>query len=345
MPRLRALLALSSTTNNPVIAILSILSISLLLLISYSTATTSASTHSLLTADVAPSNNKNNNWVANLSVHSASVHSQGGQDGIIAEIFRHVQPLTHTFVEIGFGYVSRDDNHTIERALHGTNTHNLKKPSTFKNLPDENQKPWNGIYFDAVFEHPAIGLYREVVTPDNVVEILRKHNVEKHVDYISIDVDSIDLWLFEAILNTSPLFQPQVISVEYNSNFGYDASVTCDRDWQAWKQDIVYGASLAALLDVAEQYGYEAVHLESYLDVFFVKREKLHESGGKGFTRDEMKEKFPLPIWLHPLSTQSNVSRFVDYGTWRRTKDMKQARKEAVKAVAVVKRMHGSKGV
>lgn len=328
-----------STSSNPVIATLTVFTVSLLLLISYSTPTTYA-THSRHTVDDA-----NNNWVANLSLHATSVHSQGAQDGIIAEIFRHVQPLTRTFVEIGFGYVSRDDNDTIARALHGTNTHNLKSPSFTHDQKAQRPLPWTGIYFDAVFQHPAIQLYREIVTPDNVVGILRKHNVKKHVDYVSIDVDSVDLWLFEAILNASSLFQPQLVSVEYNSNFDYDASVTCDRHWQAWRQDIVYGASLTALIDVAEQYGYDLVHVESYLDAFFVRREALRESGGRGFTIDEMKRRFPLPIQLHRVAPQSNLSRFIDYRTWRWTADMKLARKEAVKHVAVVKQMHGSKGL
>lgn len=363
--------ALTTTTTNPVAATLTLSTLSLFLLVSYSTSTTSASRPLRHTAHApaaaALDNNNNNNWVANLSRHAASVYSEGGQDGIIAEIFRHVQPRTRTFVEIGFGYVSRDDNATIERALHGTNTYNLKSPqvastTTLNNDPDTqtqetSSSPWTGIYFDAVFQHPAIGLFRETITPDNVIDTLHKHDVDEHVDYIHIDVDSVDLWLFEAIINNaSPssvtkattterrLFQPQVVSVEYNSNFNYDAKVTVDRHWQVWKQDIVYGASLAALIDVATRHGYEPVHVEGYLDVFFVRSEALQMSGGRGFTMEEMRSRFPLPIRLHGVREHSNVSRFVDYDTWRRTGDMNLARKDAVRHVNVVKRMHQSKG-
>ena len=58
----------------------------------------------------------------------------------------------------------------------------------------------------------------------NIVALLEKYGVPKHLDYVSIDVDSTDIWLVEALLRSS--YRPRIISAEFNPNYPFDVAVT-----------------------------------------------------------------------------------------------------------------------
>ena len=51
------------------------------------------------------------------------------------------------------------------------------------------------------------------------MRLFRQHGVSIEVDYVSIDIDSFDLWVLRALLASE--FRPRVLTVEYNSNFPY----------------------------------------------------------------------------------------------------------------------------
>lgn len=268
---------------------------------------------------------KAGNWVLTLSNHSRKVLSQAGQDGILEEIFQHVTPLNGKYVEFGFGYAEGLEQ--IIGLRNGTNTFHLSK------------KGWTGWLFDALIEYKPIGLYREKLSHENIVETFKKHNVPRDVDYVSIDVDSIDLWLLHALIKDR-VYRPQVISIEYNANYPYESTVTCDRVWAPWELDIVFGTSMGAILQVGRDAGYVPVHVERVYDVFLVREESLAKSGGRGFTVAEMKARFPLPRRMHRYNSNPKLHRLVDYNTFKRTGNMEVARKAAEKDREQVKRLH-----
>jgi hypothetical protein len=47
---------------------------------------------------------------------------------------------------------------------------------------------------------------------DNIVDIFKKHDVPREPDYVSIDIDSYDIWLFKALVSGG--FRPRVLTVE-----------------------------------------------------------------------------------------------------------------------------------
>ena len=47
--------------------------------------------------------------------------------------------------------------------------------------------------------------------------------MSERVDYLSVDVDSTDLWLVEAVMMSA--YRPRVISSEFNPNFPYDYAI------------------------------------------------------------------------------------------------------------------------
>jgi len=84
-------------------------------------------------------------------------------------------------------------------------------------------KKWKCLLIDSDYENHKINLYKHYLTSDNICDLFKTHNVPEKPEYISIDVDSTDLWLFKSILSE---YRPMVISVEYNAHFPIDRAIT-----------------------------------------------------------------------------------------------------------------------
>jgi hypothetical protein len=200
-------------------------------------------------------------WVYEIPLHSRQLYSsQAGQDGVLKFIFDNIGRTNKYFVEFGF-------NVPTYSAGCGANTGYLYKC-----------EGWTGTLFDTDNENPEICLYRERITAENIVEIFKKYNVPKDVDYVSIDIDSIDLWVFKSLISSGE-YTPRVISVEFNTRFdiGEFYSVLNDPT-VCWRDnDWVHGASLSALHQVGAAYGYTLVACEFTLDAFFIRSDLVDE--------------------------------------------------------------------
>lgn len=91
------------------------------------------------------------------------------------------------------------------------------------------------------------------VRPDNINTLLLEHGFAGEIDLFSLDIDSFDYWVFEAMTACSP----RLLVLEYNGHFGPDLAVTIplgaplDSALKGY-----HGASLAALNMLAERKGY-----------------------------------------------------------------------------------------
>ena len=73
------------------------------------------------------------------------------------------------------------------------------------------------LLLDGDHENPEIRLEKVIFWPDNIVEIFQRFKVKKTFDLLSVDTDSYEFFMVEAILEAG--YQPRVIIVEYNANF------------------------------------------------------------------------------------------------------------------------------
>lgn len=234
-------------------------------------------------------------------------YSQGGQDITIKNVFDKIKTTNKFCVEFGFN----SESLTVGT---GSNTARLTL--------DEG---WDWVFFDGYFENNEIKLHKEFLTPENICKIFHKHNVPTELDYLSIDVDSIDLWLLDAVLKE---YSPRLVSVEYNANFSIDEAITFPNDVnEHWEEDKGYGASLKALKLAADQHNYHLIDVEPVLDAFFI--------------RDDLKDYFKLPelndfkdsCLLNPHVPLNNTERyklFLDYESYLKTNgDLNASRKAA----------------
>jgi hypothetical protein len=193
--------------------------------------------------------------------------SQNGEDGVLLYIFSAIGMTNRRVVEIcaGNGLECNAANLIIN---HG----------------------WKGLLFDgngANVEH-ARQLYATLadtfirppivvhawVTAENVNDLIRAHGFSGEIDFLSIDIDGVDYWLWKAI----ECVQPRVVTVEYNAFWGPHRAVTVpyNPEFRLDFSRVPYycGASLAAFVKLARDRGYRLVGApRSQINAFFVRND------------------------------------------------------------------------
>jgi hypothetical protein len=127
----------------------------------------------------------------------ADGQSQGMQDQVLQEIFQVIGTTNEFYVELGFNAVAH-------RGGSGSNTFALK------------ERGWRGLLLDGRFSNPDINLHQEMIFSSNAAFTFEKHNVPAEPDYVSIDLDTADIWVFDALARS---YRPRVVSIEYNAAF------------------------------------------------------------------------------------------------------------------------------
>jgi len=151
---------------------------------------------------------------------------------------------------------------------------------------------WNGLLFDGNAElvqrgtahyrnHKATFVYPPKlvcawIQKSNVNELIRQNEVEGEIDLLSIDLDGMDYWIWDAI----EVITPRVIVVEYQDIIGPDRALTVPYadDFDARKYPTTdglpnfCGASLQAFIKLGRRKGYRFVGCNrSGYNAFFIK--------------------------------------------------------------------------
>ena len=66
-----------------------------------------------------------------------------------------------------------------------------------------NQKGWKGTLFNGgllVTDNNATTLKIEFVMPEKALDIFKKYNIRKDLDFLSIDIDGNDYWVAQELL-------------------------------------------------------------------------------------------------------------------------------------------------
>ena len=240
-------------------------------------------------------------WAMHVSAHQQRLTSQFGQDGSIAFVFKNIGiSATPYFVEYGF------DSSDYKGGF-GSNTLQL------------HNNGWSGLLLDGGHENTAINLHKELITEENVVSIFEKYSVPLRFDFLSNDLDSVDLWVLRAILSAG--YRPRVVLAEFNVNYPMESTLT-NNNRTGWIGPI-FGSSMGALIMMGDEYGYVVVDVVG-CDILFVHRSELRGS-----------EFPPLVTWRGKtrrslfgpltLSRKSLSNALVDYAIFRSTGSMSRA--------------------
>ena len=189
-------------------------------------------------------------------------YAQNDEDGILQEIFRRIGIHDRSFVE--FGVEDGMQCNTLWLLVQG----------------------WRGLWIEASEPHcasirtrhaawlasGALSLTNDFVRKDNINALIGEHR-RGEIDLLSIDIDSNDYWIWEAI----DVVSPRVVVMEYNAAWPPPAAVTVPYDEAGcWNGTNYFGVSLSALAILGSKKGYELVGCSlSGVNAFFVRRDLL----------------------------------------------------------------------
>ncbi len=196
-------------------------------------------------------------------------HSQADEDGILLYLFSLVGTSNRLCVEIcaGDGIECNTANLILHHGWHG-----LLADGDPRNVQ-------RGAQYYArckrTYVYPP-QLVHAWVTRDSVNEIISANGFPNDIDLLSLDLDGVDYWIWEALEAV-----PRVVVLEYQDILGPERSWTVP-----YSDDFRYqnypttdgmpnfaGASLAAFVKLGRQKGYRLVGVNRYgYNAFFVKR-------------------------------------------------------------------------
>lgn len=105
---------------------------------------------------------------------------------------------------------------------------------------------WKGIQLDAAWGH--------WITIHNVNKILEAFDVPDLFDFLSIDIDGNDYWIWKAIKKKT-----KVVCIEYNKHYKGDKVQKYDINYLWDQKSLEFGASKDALVKLAKSMGYSLV--------------------------------------------------------------------------------------
>jgi hypothetical protein len=193
------------------------------------------------------------------------VYSQNGEDGLTLALLKRIGFGAGRFVDIGCGPTGGNARFFAE------------------------EFGWSGLFVDARKQIKSLETQLRPgqvtaldtwITRDNVDALVRDHGFDGEIDLLSIDIDGMDYWVWEALSACSP----RIAIVEYNSLFGPDRAVTVpySESFDRHERDRrYYGASLAALVALASRKGYRLVTVEpAGVNAFFLRDDVAPEVPG-----------------------------------------------------------------
>lgn len=250
-----------------------------------------------------------NNWLLNISNYEKKITSQGKQDGVINYIINNIYIKNKYCIEFGY------DSNKIDGGC---------GPNTFQLIKNHN---WDYLLLDGNNHNPSINLYKHMLTTDNICQIFEKYQVPKEPGFISIDVDSIDIWLCDKILEK---YNPSFFCIEYNPNFPIDHAIAFPNDKNVWQGDRCFGSSLKAIKLMVDKYKrYELVYAGNFAtsrhhDAFFIRKDLIEGKiiptfNSFGFTHQN----------IHRPCNNNREKILLDYEYFIQTRDIVEAKKRA----------------
>ncbi len=184
-----------------------------------------------------------------LSDHAYNVYSQFGEDGIIEKIFEILNPSSRVCIEVG-----------AWDGFYNSNTANLWT------------NEWKGILIEAD-ESKYISLVKNVkkynchcikafvsYEKHNTLEnILKQEELSEDIDFLSIDVDGDDYYIFESLKK----IKPKLITCEFNPTIPFNMDLISEKGNH-------FGCSALSLVKLAEKKDYRLIAMTD-TNCFFVR--------------------------------------------------------------------------
>ena len=165
---------------------------------------------------------------------------------------------------------------------------------------------------------PGVEAVHAHVTPANVVALLRAHGVPREFGVLSLDIDSYDYFVLDAVLGT---FRPRVVVTEINEKIPPPVRFVVRYDPHFRLQHHFFGYSIASLEELCARHSYALLELE-YNNAFIAPLElrparplAAAEAYRRGYLeRADRRERFPKNQDMEALHslTPAEAVRFLE---------------------------------
>ena len=213
------------------------------------------------------------------------VFSQGGEDGIVREIFRRIGTTDRRFVEFGVG--DGLENNTVFLLQQGWNGSWIE--GDVKNCERISSK------FSAFLKNDSLTLAQEFITTDNAKDVLPTWAHSESFDLLSIDLDRNTIHIWRSLSS----LRPRVAVIEYNAvwpaDFVYEVPYAPDSMWNGSSH---FGASLKAIEIAGNAMGYSLVGCDmAGTNAFLIRSDLVGDHFCAPFTAENHYE--PIRYYLH----------------------------------------------
>jgi hypothetical protein len=191
--------------------------------------------------------------------HGYKVYSQNDEDGIIAEIFRRVGTTSLTFVE--FGVETGVECNTAKLLVEGWRGLWIEANSASVAALRSNFAPF--------MKDGRLQVTESRVTAENINALIAQSGLGREIDFLSIDIDYNDYWIWKAI----DVVNPRLVAIEYNATLRPPMSLVVPyRPDAEWDGSNFQGASLEALVKLGAEKNYRIVGCSiAGVNAFFVR--------------------------------------------------------------------------
>jgi hypothetical protein len=223
------------------------------------------------------------------------VFSQNQEDGMIAEVFRRIGTTSRRFVEFG-----------VEDGLECNSTFLLTQGwcGAWIEGSDANAAKARAAF--AAYPVEVVGRYVTAANADALIAGLANG---EELDLLSIDVDTIDYWLWRAIVTV----KPRLVVIEYNATWPPAVRKTVAHNpAMQWDGSNFFGASLGALEALGREKGYCLVGCSlAGVNAFFVREDLVGDKFCAPFTAENHYEP-PRYDLCAPFGHRAGIGPWVD---------------------------------
>jgi hypothetical protein len=224
----------------------------------------------VLVANILIKQNQNNDRqiIENIQLAEFKVFSQCGDDGIIQFLINYLNIQQRTFIEFGVEDYTESNTRFL---LINNNWTGL--------IMDGSENHINTIKKDNIYWRYQLTAVPVFITTENINPLIVENGFEGEIGLLHIDIDGNDYWIWKEITVISPI----IVIAEYNSVFGAENtwSIPYQSDFDrttAHHSNLYFGASLAALCDLAEEKGYYFIGSNSTgNNAYFVRKDKIQD--------------------------------------------------------------------
>ena len=198
------------------------------------------------------------------------VFSQNQEDGMIAEVFRRIGTASKRFVEFG-----------VEDGLECNSAFLLTQGWSGAWIEGSQANAEKARAAFAAYQVEVVGRYITVENADQMISELARG---EELDLLSIDIDTIDYWIWQAIRTV----KPRLVVIEYNASWPPFIRKTVANDPNmVWDGTNFSGASLGALAALGREKGYALVGCSlAGVNAFFVREDLVGDAFSAPFTAE-----------------------------------------------------------